>query len=299
MKRGNKSWNGFQREAYDSIHRDLKKILKSRATPWGVEELSRLPLGSEKLRSIRGDKRSRPAIYKHLRDFEEKGQIRQVERGKFAWVWETEEDLPKEKIRELPEIEELKKACQRGDFLYSFNKRMYSEPEKDVLVLALRGSLPPKEKRRPDIYGREIGCMYVHTDLEDRVRTHSFVKTWRERFLYEEPYFLPDMLEWLLDNRGKIADLGIDIEFFTGKKALLELPVSKIDDLKRALLGSSKILQVVFSVNFDALFKWLTSPAGRDQITRILGTPRLRKKAEEISSHWVAGDKFVARLRRD
>jgi hypothetical protein len=294
-----KSWNGFQREAYDSIHSGLEKALKSRSEPWTVEELSHLPLGSKKLRSVRGDRRSRQAIYEHLRHFEGERQIRWVGRGAVTWAWENEDDIPKSKIRELPEIIELKEACTHGDFLYNYNRRMFSEPEKDEFILSLIGPVPPREKRRLEMHGREIGCMYIHTDIQDNRKVWHFVNTWRDRFLYEEPYFLSDVLEWLLDNRGLITDLGIDIEFLTGKKSLQELPTQKVEDLRKALLGSSRTLQVVFSVNFNALFRWLGTPAGRDLMSRVLSMPRLRKKAEEISSDWAAGERFFSRQRRD
>lgn len=275
--------------------------MKSRAAPWTVEELSQLPLGSEKLRSRRGKTRSRQCIYKHLKAFEQKDQARKVAGLGWTWNWETETDLPKSQIRELPEINILRKACEKGDFLYSYNRRMFSEPEKHQLLVALEGAPPAGEKTKPksDTQARQIGCMYVHTDIEDVTRAWRFVRNWRDRFLVQEAYFLPDILEWLLDNRGIIADLGIDIEFLTGKRSLRALPAAKIRELRNASLGSSKILQVVFSVDIDALFSWLESPTGKNLMARILRAPRFAKKAKQIASDWAIGDKLASRLRRE
>jgi hypothetical protein len=297
MEKRKKSWNGFQREAYDSIHRDLENALKNKVS-WTVEKLSQLPLGSEKLRLIRGEKRSRQSIYEHLRFFEEKGQVRRVGRGTWTWVWETEAELLRSEIRELPEIKELKKACEKGDLLYSYNKRMFQEPEKDEIILALKGSLPPKEKRKREAYSRQIGCMYVHTDIEEKTRLWSFLESWRDRFLIKEPYFLTDVFSWLLNNRGIIATLGLDIEFFTGKKPIRELPREKIKEIRKAIFGKAKFIQLVLSVDLETLFKWFETPNGKDLIATIFSEPKLRSKAEAISSDWAFGEKLGERLRK-
>ena len=62
----------------------------------------------------------------------------------------------------------------------------------------------------------------VHTTTKGAAtRAWSFVKSWRNRFLFEEPCFLSDVFEWLPNNRGIMADLAIDIEFFTDSMGLL------------------------------------------------------------------------------
>ena len=295
MKSKKKSWNGFQREAYDSIDRGIEKLLKSRIKPWTVVELSYKSLGSERLQKIRGKKRSRQVIYKHLYKLRDKGLVKEVSKGKWAWIWGGASDLHPSKIREFPEIQELKQACQSGAFLCNYNQTLFSEPEEDELVLALRGPLPPKGKRldhaKSDPRGRQVGCMYIHTDIKDTTRIWSFVESWKNRFLIEEPYFLYDVFSWLFDNRGIIAELGIDIDYFTGKKSIKDLPNEKIRELKKAIFGNSRYIQTVFSVDIIALFKWLETSKGKELLATIFKIPKYRSKAEDIASGWASGEK--------
>ena len=238
----------------------------------------------------------RQTVYKHLDVLKKEKKARQTYMG---WIWELERLITPSEMRDLPEIDLLREACKKGSLLYAFNRPDFFKPQWKKTPVGLQ----EKPYQKTEILnGTKLGCIYVNIDpksesgLFNEKIVWSLLQNQRQSFLETSPYFLTETITQFLKSR-KLSEMGIDVRYFTGQKDIRKLRNTKIREMMRSVWEQISTVQVIYSIDVDALALWLETDSGKEALFRTVARPAVRDLARKIENEWRTGDEIKNRLR--
>ena len=248
------------------------------------------------IRLAKDCKVSRQTATKHLNELKQAKKARQTYMG---WIWELDCLITPSEMRDLPEIELLREACENGSLLYAFNRPDFFKPQWKKTPVGLQ----EKPYQKTEILnGTKLGCIYVNIDpksesgLFNEKIVWSLLQNQRQSFLETSPYFLTETITQFLKSR-KLSEMGIDVRYFTGQKDIRKLRNTKIREMMRSVWEQISTVQVIYSIDVDALALWLETDSGKEALFRTVARPAVRDLARKIENEWRTGDEIKKRLR--